>query len=582
MFKLVLLFLVLLVATPASAQMTPNPNGLIVTDAELLDLTADPNNAHWDKLSDNANGSTGTFCDDANNEAADFDFFDLASDHDVCTLAKALVARRLLLSDPNSTVGATLRDEVVDRIEVLAAVDPNVSGTDYLLAVKRNLAAYILAADTIRLSAADPNVHSDLLDFIDKDDANSILNHEFPATGGSTRSGILSLKAGALTDPTNWGDMARASAVAAYLYQGASVEAMNIHLAQLRWIGDDTITYSGFDDEWTGNNEWQGNVVGPDDYYGIAPANRLGGTNECDVGDNLPEETRRACTLEVPDSCDFSCIESTSSYPWQGMQGASLTALLLSHNGAPTIWGDADNALQRGGAFAHEWEPLDAWSGSHTRDDVWVGWALRDVYSTSTVPRLDSSDREGENFGWTYWLYDDAQRACPFLTDRDFDAVCDATDNCPYVYNPEQGDCTNDHDGDGVEDDADNCVNVKNPTITRKDFQTTTGGQLDDDGDGWGNQCDADYNQAGAAVESTDLALFKVAFGKKRNSSTCNPGGTSPCDRYDHNDLGAAGSAIDSADFAIFKQLFGKTKKADGDAMDRCADCPLPCDGDAC
>jgi hypothetical protein len=102
---------------------------------------------------------------------------------------------------------------------------------------------------------------------------------------------------------------------------------------------------------------------------------------------------------------------------------------------------------------------------------------------------------------------------------------------------------------------------------------------VDDDADGFGNRCDADYNGVSASVDSTDLALFKVAYAQKRTGSTCNPGGTSPCDRYDHNN---AVITIDSTDLAIFKALFGHTKKDDGDLMEKCPTCPLDCEGDAC
>jgi hypothetical protein len=178
-------------------------------------------------------------------------------------------------------------------------------------------------------------------------------------------------------------------------------------------------------------------------------------------------------------------------------------------------------------------------------------------------------------------------------SDADGDGVADDADNCPTVKNgpaealvPGVGNQTN-FDVDPQGDACDNCVTIPNPPIPNPaPFQTTTGGQHDDDADGWGNRCDADYNNVGAAVDSTDLSLFKVAFGKKRTASTCNPGGTTPCDLFDHNGVT---TIIDSSDFAIFKALFGHTKKSDGDLMERCPQCGptypdpnLPCAGDAC
>jgi hypothetical protein len=176
--------------------------------------------------------------------------------------------------------------------------------------------------------------------------------------------------------------------------------------------------------------------------------------------------------------------------------------------------------------------------------------------------------------------------------DADVDSVGNVCDNCDFVSNgPAQAGTQFvgnqlDSDVDGVGDACDNCVNVGNAPIAPLGFQTVTGGQLDDDADGWGNACDADFNQAGTVVESGDLTLFKAAFGQKRSTSTCNPGGSSACDIYD---LTGVGGSIDSSDLTRFKQLFGRTKKQDGDLMDRCPQCgppypdtSLPCSGDAC
>ncbi len=58
-----------------------------------------------------------------------------------------------------------------------------------------------------------------------------------------------------------------------------------------------------------------------------------------------------------------------------------------------------------------------------------------------------------------------------------------------------------DGDGDGVRDSADNCIEAFNPT------------QVDVDGDGFGNACDADYNNDGV-VGIPDFDLLRAQFGK--------------------------------------------------------------------
>jgi hypothetical protein len=57
-----------------------------------------------------------------------------------------------------------------------------------------------------------------------------------------------------------------------------------------------------------------------------------------------------------------------------------------------------------------------------------------------------------------------------------------------------------DTDGDGIQDSLDNCILVPNPT------------QCDGDNDGYGNHCDADFNND-LIVNGLDIGLFKVGFG---------------------------------------------------------------------
>ena len=56
-----------------------------------------------------------------------------------------------------------------------------------------------------------------------------------------------------------------------------------------------------------------------------------------------------------------------------------------------------------------------------------------------------------------------------------------------------------DSDADGIDDSVDNCTNVANP------------GQLDADGDGHGNICDADYDNS-CLINGSDLGILKAAF----------------------------------------------------------------------
>ncbi len=91
-----------------------------------------------------------------------------------------------------------------------------------------------------------------------------------------------------------------------------------------------------------------------------------------------------------------------------------------------------------------------------------------------------------------------------------------------------------DRDNDGFADNVDNCKSTANPT------------QLDSDGDGIGNACDADFNNDGA-VNALDLAIFRQAFGSQTGQSNFKPAA----------DLNGDGR-INALDLSLFQVRFGK------------------------
>jgi hypothetical protein len=162
--------------------------------------------------------------------------------------------------------------------------------------------------------------------------------------------------------------------------------------------------------------------------------------------------------------------------------------------------------------------------------------------------------------------------------DIDGDGVPDVSDNCPTVANP--GSPQADADGDGVGDACDNCVNVANPPVpagflTSNPWATLTGGQRDDDMDGFGNVCDADFpgTPQGGNVNSADLGAFRQSNGHSRDALDCGLSHAERCAVFDlnlnQNTDGATN--INAADLGRFRQLNGSAPGP------KCPTCPLQC-----
>ena len=156
--------------------------------------------------------------------------------------------------------------------------------------------------------------------------------------------------------------------------------------------------------------------------------------------------------------------------------------------------------------------------------------------------------------------------ANPGQENGDADLFGDACDNCPTITNPGQ----EDGDGDAVGDICDSCTLVSNPrsSIVSTSF-TYTGGQRDDDHDGYGNKCDAKFpGVAGTVVGAGDLVQMRAAIGKDRREDLCGTTGVRPCAIWD---LDETINTIGAGDLARFRQLSGKLPGP------KCPTCPLAC-----
>jgi len=154
--------------------------------------------------------------------------------------------------------------------------------------------------------------------------------------------------------------------------------------------------------------------------------------------------------------------------------------------------------------------------------------------------------------------------------DPDRDVATSDEDNCPVTTNTSQADA----ELDSVGDACDNCVNVANPRVasdflTQNPWATLTGGQRDDDHDGYGNKCDAKFpGVPGLTVNTGDLTAFRASNAKNRTTDTCGTTGTQPCAIWD---LDETGLTINTGDLAQFRLLNTRPPGP------KCPSCPLAC-----
>jgi hypothetical protein len=283
---------------------------------------------------------------------------DQNSDADVDTLAAALVYAR--------TGGAAYRAKAAGAIA--AAIGTEQGGRT--LALGRNLASYVIAADLIDLWGYD-----------------SGLDGRFRAWLSAVRTENLggeTLIATHETRPNNWGTMAGASREAADAYLGDAVDLDRAARVFRGYLGDRS-AYAGFK---FGDLSWQADPSQP---VGIVPT----GATKAGVAIDgaLPEDMRRGCSFAIP-PCH-------TDYAWEAMQGVVVQAEILSRRGYDAF-GWQNQAVLRAAEFL---ERLDALFGGWwaTADDRWQPWIINRAYGTS-LPAA-SPGGVGKVMAWADWVF---------------------------------------------------------------------------------------------------------------------------------------------------------------------------------
>ncbi len=242
---------------------------------------------------------------------------------------------------------------------------------------------------------------------------------------------------------------------------------------------------------------------------------------------------------------------------------------------ADIVWAISGNVLRANGG-----NPLTGQLGAHRIGTLTVAAALGATGSVTVQGNLVAT----ANLGTLVPVIGNALGTVGTPIDTDLDGIPDATDNCPTVANAGQEDGNGGLEvpPDGVGDACDNCLNVNNPRVasdflTINPWATLTGGQRDDDHDGYGNKCDAKFvGLPSAPVGGLDLAQFRASNTEDRRFDTCGTSNTRPCAIFDLDEL-PTGNPIGGLDLGRFRQLNAATPGP------RCAACtgtgsvPLPC-----
>lgn len=283
---------------------------------------------------------------------------DQESNHDIDALAAALVYART--GDPAYRAAAARA--------VLAAIGTERGGRT--LALGRNLAAYVIAADLAGLASFD-----------------RAGDRRFRAWLDAVRTEPLSGKTLISTHdvrPNNWGTMAGASRVAADLYLGDGADLDRAARIFAGWLGDRG-AYAGFRYK---DLSWQADPLRP---VGINPVGAV--RDGVDVDGALPDDMRRGCPLRP--------VPCPTVYAWEALQGVIVQADLLSRHGYPA-WSWGDRAILRAAQFL---ERLDARFGGWwaTGDDSWQPFVINHAYGTAL--RATAPARPGKILGWTDWVY---------------------------------------------------------------------------------------------------------------------------------------------------------------------------------
>jgi len=275
----------------------------------------------------------------------------------VCVMAQALVYARTGTTSYRTSVITALRSIVN-------------SGTysGRALALGRELAAYIIAADVIDLKTADPTL----------DNSFRAKLRELRTT--PTTDGPDNLVVCHEMRPNNWGTNCGATRAAIDVYIGDTTDLARTAKVFKGWLGD-RASYAGFT---YGDLSWQCNSSAP---VGINPTGCSKDGHSLDGV--LPDDQRRGGSFTWP--------APQEPYTWGALQGVLPLAVIL-HRAGYDVFNWQDRAMLRSFQWLHSVNNFPA-----EGDDTWLPHLVNHFYSTSFPAPIPS--QPGKNIGWAEWTH---------------------------------------------------------------------------------------------------------------------------------------------------------------------------------
>ena len=323
----------------------------------------------WDRMHTAANGSFGSSA-----------LYNQESKHPQMTLAAALVAAKKGASEMCGSTSCQSK-AIAGIMDILDDTGTTGGGDGRVLALGRNLAPYIIAADVVNLKTVSPANQQKFVDFLKVIQKKS----GFP---GSCGNGLIACHE---VRPNNWGTMAGASRIALAIYIGDTTDLAKAADVYKGYIGD-RASHSSF--------VFQPNASKYSCSSALVPINPPGCSKmppDCNKTFDMSGAPIDDVQRDLDDG-QGSCPPYTN-YAWGGLSGAIAQAEMLYRAGYDSYnW--QDKAILRAMKFVTTVMPDSA-----SQPTSWMTWIAKKRYGAGAFSYTPQANGGGRLMDWADWTH---------------------------------------------------------------------------------------------------------------------------------------------------------------------------------